>query len=179
MSIITNTFVTAIQTAWDILKATFIEGGGSASYITNTTAPWIDFNPDTNRLFLTADEKFFNSEPGPTSVGRMKLIFNDRLYELFASMPYRLITNPIDLNFLQTLGQRPCAWYSIRFINRYNNKYTQKITDPTSTITPNPSISIDVLQAHQVPPSSLHPACYPSSPPKRRPQKTSGVKAII
>ena len=141
---------TAIQTAWDVWKATFIEGGGSASYIANTTAPWIDFNPDTNRLFLTADEKFFNSEPGPTSSGQWKLIFNDRLYELFASMPYRLITNPINLNFLQTISQRPCSWYAIRFINRYNNKYTQKIDDPTSTIiTPKPSISIDVLQAHQ------------------------------
>jgi hypothetical protein len=96
---------TAIKTAWDILTATFIEGGGSASYSTTTTAPWIDFNPDNNRLFLTADEKFFNSEPGPTS--RMKLIFNDRLYELFASTPYRLITNPINLAFLQTISQRP------------------------------------------------------------------------
>jgi hypothetical protein len=146
----------AIQSAWDNLKANYASTGlGGIEYfntnVGNTVAPWIDFDPGTNRIFITADDRTYNSELTGTTLGlfRLKLIFNDRLYELFASMPFRLIRNPFNVASIQPFSGRACSWYSIRFINRYNNKYTQKVIDPTSTTTPQATMSIDVLQAHQ------------------------------
>ena len=146
----------AIQSAWDNLKANYAStGSGGIEYfnanVGNTVAPWIDFDPGTNRIFITADDRTYNSELTGTTLGlfRLKLIFNDRLYELFASMPFRLIRNPVNVASIQSLSGRESSWYSIRFINRYNNKFTQKVIDPTSTATPQATISIDVLQAHQ------------------------------
>ena len=146
----------AIQSAWDNLKANYASTGpGGIEYfnanVGNTVAPWIDFDPGTNRIFITADDRTYNSELTGTTLGlfRLKLIFNDRLYELFASMPFRLIRNPVNVASIQSLSGRESSWYSIRFINRYNNKCTQKVIDPTSTATPKATISIDVLQAHQ------------------------------
>ena len=141
---------TAIKQAWANLKDNFTSSGQGALFdaaVGNTIVPWIDFNPDTNRLFLNADDKLFNSEL--TSFYRMKLVFNDRLYELLASLPFRLISNQINLTTLQGFSERPCPWYAIRFVNRYNNKYAQKITDPTSTTTPKGTVSVDIIQAFQ------------------------------
>ena len=146
----------AIQSAWDNLKANYAStGSGGIEYfnanVGNTVAPWIDFDPGTNRIFITADDRTYNSELTGTTLGlfRLKLIFNDRLYELFASMPFRLIRNPVNVASIQSLSGRESSWYSIRFINRYNNKYTQKVADPASTTTPKATISVDMLQAHQ------------------------------
>ena len=113
-----------------------------------TIAPYVDFNPETNRAFITAEEKSYNSE-GISSQASLKLLFNDRLYELFASLPFRLINHPNNVAALQSLSGRACPWYSIRFVNRYNNKFTQKVIDPTSIADPVNIISIEVLQAHQ------------------------------
>ena len=112
-----------------------------------TIAPYLDFNPETNRVFITAEEKSYNSE-SPDLQASLKLLFNDRLYELFASLPFRLINQPSNVAALQSLSGRACPWYSIRFINRYNNKFTQKVIDP-STGDPQDIISVEVLQAHQ------------------------------
>ena len=49
---------------------------------------------------------------------------------------------------LQSLSGRACPWYSIRFVNRRNNKFTQKVIDP-STLDSQDILSIEVLQAHQ------------------------------
>ena len=49
---------------------------------------------------------------------------------------------------LQSLSGRACPWYSIRFINRYSNKFTHKAIDP-ATLNPQAIISVEVLQAHQ------------------------------
>ena len=95
---------------------------------------------------MNADDRLFNSDPTVPSATRLKLIFNDRLYELFASLPFRLIRNPINAASLQTLGGRACPWYSIRFIDRYNNKSIVKIPDPTDSTK---TISINILQANQ------------------------------
>ena len=98
----------AIQNAWANLKDNFTSSGQGALFDTavgNTIVPWIDFNPDTNRLFLNADDKLFNSEL--TSFYRMKLVFNDRMYELLASLPFRLISNQINLTTLQGFSERP------------------------------------------------------------------------
>ena len=135
----------AIRSAWDNLKATSSVPGVVAG---KTVVPWIDFNPDTNRVFLSADDNLFNSEVVGTPFGeyRFKLIFNDRLYELLSSLPFRLINNPVNLASLQSLSGRVCPWYSVRFIDRYNNKSTIKIPDPTDSTK---TISINILQAYQ------------------------------
>ena len=125
----------AIQTAWNII----------APPSSNTVVcPWVDFDPDTNRLFLSAPSKLFNDDLYTTTEPRMKLLFNDRMYELFASLPFRLFEDYPAAHF-----NFPKVVYVIRFVNRYNNKYTLKVDDPTSTITPKATISVDVLQAHQ------------------------------
>ena len=139
----------AIQSAWSDLKAAFVAAQLQGVYDTlvgNTVVPWVDFDPGTNRLFLSADDRLFNSDPTVPSAARLKCIFNDRLYELFASLPFRLINNPINAASLQTLGGRACPWYSIRFIDRYNNKSIVKIPDPTDSTK---TISINILQANQ------------------------------
>jgi hypothetical protein len=66
------------------------------------------------------------------------------MYELFASLPFRLFEEYPEAHF-----NFPRVLYVIRFVNRYNNKYTLKVDDPTSTITPKATISVDILQAHQ------------------------------
>jgi hypothetical protein len=127
----------AIQTAWNEID---IPIG-----LRNTAvAPWVDFDPDTNRLFLSTPSKLFNNDLYTTTEPHMKLLFNDRMYELFASLPFRLFEDhPVGMiDFPQVL-------YVIRFINRYNNKYVLKVDDPASTITPKATISVDILQAHQ------------------------------
>jgi len=106
------------------------------------------FKPETNKAFITAEERSYNSESTAPHAS-LKLLFNDRLYELFASLPFRLIKHPDNMAALQALSGRACPWYSIRFVNRYNNKFTQKVIDPTSTTTPKGTMSIEVLQAHQ------------------------------
>jgi hypothetical protein len=139
----------AIQSAWSDLKAVFVAAQLQGIYDTlvgNTIVPWIDFDPGTNRMFLNADDRLFNSDPTVPSGSRLRLIFNDRLYELFASLPFRLIRNPVNVASLQSLGGRACPWYSIRFIDRYNNKSIVKIPDLTDSTK---TISINVLQANQ------------------------------
>jgi len=147
----------AIQSAWANLKAKDTTAEQIEFFnlnVGNTVAPWIDFDPGTNRVFITADERVYNSEnvvtnPITPNAARLKLVFNDRLYELFASLPFRLINDPTNVASLQLLAGRACPWYTIRFINRYNNLLSQKVIDPTSTTTPKAKMTIEVLQAHQ------------------------------
>ena len=73
-------------------------------------------------------------------------MYKRQLYELFASLPFRLLRNPINAALLQTLGGRACPWHSIRFIDRYDNESIVKIPDPTDSTK---TISFHILQAHQ------------------------------
>jgi len=143
----------AIQSAWGNFKFNYTASGlGGLGYfntvIGNPPVPWIDYDPSTNRVFLTADDTMCNSETNTSATGfhRLKIIFNDRLYELLSSLPYRLISNPVHAASLQTFSGRVCPWYSIRFIDRYNNKFVMKFTDPADATK---TLSITVLQAHQ------------------------------
>ena len=111
----------AIAAAWADVKSHFAGTAAQAAFnaaVGNTVIPWIDFNPDTNRFFLTADDKLFNDELEVITNHNMKLVFNDRLYELFASLPFRLIDTQNDLDWLQYNAGRVSPWYSIRFVNR-------------------------------------------------------------
>ena len=142
----------AIEAAWSNLKSKFVAGGGLPFFNRTTTIPpWIDFDTDTNRLYINADYTVFNSElwTNTPGINRMKLIFNDRLYELFASIPFRLVNKPLHLSQLQNYSGRNNPWYDIRFVNRYTNRFTQKIPDPLSTTTPQGTLSVDVITAHQ------------------------------
>ncbi len=73
----------AIQTPWNLVDMPI-------SLRSTAVSPWVDFDPDTNRLFLSAPSKLFNNDLYTTTDPHMKLLFNDRMYELFASLPFRL-----------------------------------------------------------------------------------------
>ena len=117
----------AILSASGNLKAKFTSPDDIELFnqkIGNAVAPWIDFESSTNRVFITADERVCNNENtamSPTAFKwvRLKLVFNDRLYELFASLPFRLVSHSADVASLQLLARRACPWYTIRFISRY------------------------------------------------------------
>ena len=127
----------AIQTAWNQVTMPI-------SLRNTIVSPWVDFDPATNRLFLSAPSKLFNNDLYTTTEPHMKLLFNDRMYELFASLPFRRFEEYPEAHF-----NLPRVLYVIRFVNRYNNKYALKVDDPASTITPKATMSVDVLQAHQ------------------------------
>ena len=82
---------------------------------------------------LSAPNKQFNENV--SSFPNFGLVFNDRLYELFAGLPcrYAVING--------TSG------YLLRFVDRYTNGYTQKIPKPGSTL--GETISIDMLYLSQ------------------------------
>jgi hypothetical protein len=65
----------------------------------------------------------------------MGLVFNDRLYELFAGLPsrYAIINGS--------------SGYQLRFVDRFTNSYVQKIPKPGSTT--GETISIDMLHLTQ------------------------------
>ncbi|MBM4179863.1 MAG: hypothetical protein FJ211_11140, partial [Ignavibacteria bacterium] len=125
----------AIESAWADLRSKFLPIAGGPFFAgTTSVPPWIDFDADSLRLIVNAPYNLFNSElwtgtqtPG---VNRMKLVLNDRLYELFASLPYRLVDRQFHLSQLQTYSGRRNPWYEIRFVDRRNNKYNKKVPNP-------------------------------------------------
>ena len=99
---------------------------------------------------ITVDNRLFNSEVDtPEGPFRFKLIFNDRLYELLASLPFAIIKHPSNVASLQTLGGRACPWYAIRFIDRHRNKAKHTLDVLDQTTTPPSYKKIDTLQVYQ------------------------------
>lgn len=137
----------AIINAWNVLRVNWkanttrtdadwvakVGGEINASVGRTLIPPYIDFQTDTNRVVLSAPNKQFNENV--SSFPNFGLVFNDRLYELFAGLPsrYAVING--------TSG------YLLRFVDRYTNGYTQKIPKPGSTL--GETISIDMLYLNQ------------------------------
>jgi len=144
----------AMETAWANLLAS---SPIVVDLVGDTIPPFIDFNPDTNRVMLTADNRLFNSEVGALDLDpettdgaiHLRLLFNDRLYELLSGLPFRRVLHPQNLASLQTLGGRDCPWYAIRFIDRHNNKSEMRLNVIEPGSDPPIYKKITVLQANQ------------------------------
>ena len=78
---------TAIQTAWGNLR-TALTAVTFDALVGNTLVPWIDFDPGTNRMFLNADDKLFNSERTLPSNDRLKLILTTGCASQLPAFPF-------------------------------------------------------------------------------------------
>ena len=154
----------AIKIAFADLKAKYINTGpGSTStinsniwnaHIGNPISPYIDFDPTTSTFSVTADKRLYESEEeNVNQFWRLRLLFNDRLYELFASLPAHLINFPPIHPSSRTFTGRNATipWYNIRFDDRGNNKSLVREYDPTTLAQASPTITkvYEVLAAHQ------------------------------
>jgi len=149
----------AIKSAFLDLRIKYIASGVGGldvfiANIGNPIPPYIDFDPTTSTFFVTADKKLYESEEeNVNQYWRLRLLFNDRLYELFASLPAHLINFPTIHPSSQTFTGRNATipWYNIRFDDRGNNKSLVREYDSTTLNLPNPTITraYEVLVAHQ------------------------------
>ncbi|MFM7985001.1 MAG: hypothetical protein ACKPKO_37345, partial [Candidatus Fonsibacter sp.] len=73
------------------------DGGTILDY---AVAPYLDFDPTTNRVILHAQQFYFD-EMGPVVRGGyvIKIYFNERLYDLFVGLPYEHLSSEGELNY--------------------------------------------------------------------------------
>ena len=70
------------------------------SVIDATVAPYLDFDPLTNRVILHADQAFYDeSWAGLSAVNVIGIYFNERLYDLFVGLPYEYVSETGELNY--------------------------------------------------------------------------------
>ena len=73
---------------------------GDASPLFATVAPYIDFDVQTNRVIVHAEQTFYDEVYTElSSVNSVKIYFNERLYDLFVGVPYEFVSNTGDLNY--------------------------------------------------------------------------------
>jgi len=73
---------------------------GDASPLFATVAPYIDFDVQTNRVIVHAEQTFYDEVYTElSSVNSVKIYFNGRLYDLFVGVPYEFVSNTGDLNY--------------------------------------------------------------------------------
>ena len=71
-----------------------------ATLIDLAVAPYLDFDPTTNRVILHAHHLLFD-EVATTLQGiyNVQIYFNERLYDLFVGLPYELVPTEGELNY--------------------------------------------------------------------------------
>jgi hypothetical protein len=148
----------AIGSAWEDLKTNFLAQKTQEKWnqwVATTVVPYIDYDIEANKVTMYADEKLFDStlQENP-SYNYMELCFNDRLYELFASLPFRhklasTISSGLQQTLTSTVDYNKAPYYMIRFIDRYNNKSSLKVPDTLSPIIPRPTTRVSILAATQ------------------------------
>ncbi|MFM7986872.1 MAG: hypothetical protein ACKPKO_46915, partial [Candidatus Fonsibacter sp.] len=71
-----------------------------ATIIDYAVAPYLDFDPSTNRVILHAHQYYFD-ELGTTLQGvyYVQISFNERLYNLFVGLPYEHVSTDGELNY--------------------------------------------------------------------------------
>ena len=71
-----------------------------ASLIDLAVAPYLDFGPTTHRVVLHAHHCVFD-EVATTLQGiyNVQFYFNERLYDLFVGLPYKLVSLEGELNY--------------------------------------------------------------------------------
>ena len=93
----------AFATAFQNLKtaAPTKDGIGICS---TAVAPYLVFDPRTNRSILNAQQFFFDDVANTlTGVPNVEIYFNERLYDLFVGLPYEYVSIPWRVE-LQTEG---------------------------------------------------------------------------
>jgi hypothetical protein len=75
-------------------------GTSDASPLNATVAPCLDFDVQTNRVVFHAEDFFYDEVyTRLSSVKRVSVYFNTRLYDLFVGIPYELESNTGELNY--------------------------------------------------------------------------------
>jgi hypothetical protein len=73
---------------------------GDANPLFATVAPYIDFDVQTNRVIVHAEQTFYDEVYTElSSVNSGKIYFNERLYDLFVGVPYEFVSNTGVLNY--------------------------------------------------------------------------------
>ena len=73
---------------------------GDASPLFPTVAPYLDFDVQTNRIILHAEQNFYDEVyTALSNVNSVKIYFNERLYDLFVGMPYEFVSITGELNY--------------------------------------------------------------------------------
>ena len=96
----------ALALAFSNLRNLMPQNDQGATLIDLATAPYLDFDPTTNRVILHAHQFFFD-EVGAAiqNVRYVQIYFNERLYDLFVGLPYEFVPLEGELNAeLQTEG---------------------------------------------------------------------------
>ena len=87
------------------LQATFTDlcahvPAGDASPLLATVAPFLDFDVQTNRIILHAEQNFYDEVyTALPSVKSVKMYLNERLYDLFVGVPYEFVSITGELNY--------------------------------------------------------------------------------
>jgi hypothetical protein len=90
---------TALSTSFENLRDALPKIGG-ASPIDATVAPYLDFDPLTNRVVLHADQTFYDDTWAALSgVQTIKLYFNERLYDLLIGLPFEHVSETGEPNY--------------------------------------------------------------------------------
>jgi hypothetical protein len=90
---------TALSTSFENLRDALPKIGG-ASPIDATVAPYLDFDPLTNRVILHADQTFYDDTWAALSgVQAIKIYFNERLYDLLIGLPFEHVSETGELNY--------------------------------------------------------------------------------
>ena len=98
-----NRFITFINVALDaafkLLCSDLISIYG-INPLASTTNPFLDFDPQTNRLFLYAE--FYNYDIAYSEITNTEIIeiyFNERLYDLCLGLPFKRVSKTGDLSY--------------------------------------------------------------------------------
>ena len=95
----TDMINTALSTSFANLRDA-LPNIGDVSPLDATVAPYLDFDPITNRVVLHADQTFYDETWGALSgVEKIKITFNERLYDLLIGLPFEHVYETGELNY--------------------------------------------------------------------------------
>jgi len=90
---------TALNTSFANLRDALPKIGG-VSPLDATVAPYLDFDPLTNRVILHADQTFYDETwAALTGVPTIRIYFNERLYDLLIGLPFEHVAETGELNY--------------------------------------------------------------------------------
>ena len=103
-----------------------------------TVAPYLDFDPTTNRVILHAHQFFFDEVAAETAgIKIVEIYFNERLYDLFVGLPYKYVSINGELN------------YRLRVMYN-NNNFVPRNVLPENTIAINGDYQFKVVKFVQM-----------------------------
>ena len=89
----------AFSQAFGILKSSLPLLLGT-SPLDITVAPFLDFDPTTNRVILYADQVYYDETWAESShIDGIEIYLNERLYDLRIGLPYKYVSITKELNY--------------------------------------------------------------------------------